>query len=113
MNLVALPSLVISLAAALFEMATSSPLRTWLKLGESAWWRAPGVAWLRAFAVMLTLAPTDAAGRAHAAHGGVCLAASRVWQWVIKSQPHDRGDFAAAVIRFLGAAFILLLAPSA
>ena len=39
------------------------------------WWDAPGVASLVAFVWLLTLAPSDYAGRAYAAYGGVYIVA--------------------------------------
>jgi small multidrug resistance family-3 protein len=50
-----------------------------LRLGRSARWLVPGVASLALFACPLTLMGIDAAGRALADHGGVCVAAPILW----------------------------------
>ena len=36
------------------------------------------------FAYLLTLVGSDAAGRTYAAYGGVYIASSLLWQWVIE-----------------------------
>jgi hypothetical protein len=66
MNLVAAPSLAIFLAAAFFEIAGCFAFWAWARLAKSAWWLLPGGLSLLIFAWLLTLAPTDAAGRAYA-----------------------------------------------
>lgn len=44
-------------------------------------WALPGTVSLVAFAMLLTLVDTPAAGRAYAAYGGVYVAASLGWIW--------------------------------
>lgn len=113
MNLVALPSLAIFLAAAFFEIAGCFTFWAWLRLGKSIWWLVPGTISLIIFAWLLTLAPTDAAGRAYAVYGGVYIAASLLWLWVIERQQPDRWDLTGAAICIIGAAVILLAPRSA
>lgn len=48
----------------------------------------PGAVSLFAFAYLLTRVETEAAGRAYAAYGGVYIAASLVWLWLVEG--HDR-----------------------
>lgn len=70
-------------------------------------WVAPGIVALVAFAWLLTLVPTEAAGRAYAAYGGIYVAASLVWlRWVEGAIP-DRWDMIGAAVCILGAAIIL------
>jgi small multidrug resistance family-3 protein len=70
-------------------------------------WIAPGIVALVAFAWLLTLVPTEAAGRAYAAYGGIYVAASLVWlRWVEGAIP-DRWDVIGAAVCILGAAIIL------
>lgn len=107
MNIVATPVLGIFLAAAFFEIAGCFAFWAWLRLGKSIWWVAPGVLALVIFAWLLTLAPTDAAGRAYAVYGGVYIAASLLWLWVIERQQPDRWDFTGAAVCMFGAAIIL------
>lgn len=59
------------------------------------------------FAVLLTRIPTDAAGRAFAAYGGVYIAASLVWLWLVEQRPPDRWDLIGATLCLTGAAVIL------
>jgi small multidrug resistance family-3 protein len=99
-------------AAALAEIAGCFAVWAWLRLGASALWLLPGIISLAAFAWALTLAPFDFAGRAYAAYGGVCIAASLVWLRAIEGQRPDAWDLSGAMLRFLGAG-IILLAPRA
>ncbi len=62
---------------------------------------------LAVFAWLLTLAPSDFAGRAFAAYGGVYIAASLVWLWAVEKQRPDTWDLSGAVLCLLGAALIL------
>jgi small multidrug resistance family-3 protein len=71
-------------------------------------WLIPGTASLALFAWLLTLAPSDAAGRAYAAYGGVYIAASLAWLWALEGQRPDRWDVIGATICLAGAAIILL-----
>jgi len=93
--------------AALAEIAGCFSFWTWLRLGKSPLWLAPGMVSLALFAYLLTLAPSDAAGRAYAAYGGVYIASSLLWLWIIEGQRPDRWDFTGAAICLAGAAIIL------
>ncbi|WP_315899678.1 YnfA family protein [Qipengyuania gaetbuli] len=113
MNLIAVPSLAIFLGAAFFEIAGCFAFWAWARLGKSAWWLAPGVLSLVIFAWLLTLAPTDAAGRAYAVYGGIYIAASLLWLWIVERQQPDRWDVTGAAVCILGAVIILLAPRSA
>ena len=67
---------------------------------------------LIAFASLLTLVPSEAAGRAYAAYGGVYIAASLLWLWAAEGVRPDRFDLAGAAICLAGAA-VILFAPRA
>jgi small multidrug resistance family-3 protein len=110
MNIVAVPALGVFLAAAFFEIAGCFAVWSWLRLGKSIWWLAPGVTSLVIFAWLLTLVPTDSAGRAYAVYGGIYIAASLMWLWVVERQQPDRWDVTGAAVCILGAA-IILFAP--
>ncbi|TPP10316.1 YnfA family protein [Rhizobium glycinendophyticum] len=101
-------TLLIYLLAALAEIAGCFAFWAWLKLDRSPLWLAPGLASLALFAWLLTLVPSEAAGRAYAAYGGVYIAASLVWLWLVEGQRPDRFDLAGAAICLVGAALILL-----
>jgi small multidrug resistance family-3 protein len=94
-------------AAALAEIAGCFSFWAWLRLGKSAWWLVPGMGALALFAYLLTLIPTDAAGRAYAAYGGVYIAASLLWLWGAEGARPDRWDMAGAGLCLAGAALIL------
>lgn len=100
-------------AAALAEIAGCFAFWAWLRNGQSAWWIAPGIASLIAFAWLLTLAPTDAAGRAFAAYGGVYIAASLAWLWTVEKTKPDTWDVLGAAVCVAGAAIILFAPRSA
>jgi small multidrug resistance family-3 protein len=93
--------------AALAEIAGCYAFWAWLKLDKPALWLVPGVASLVAFAWLLTLVPSEAAGRAFAAYGGVYIVASLVWLRTIENVPPDRYDLAGAALCLAGAAVII------
>jgi small multidrug resistance family-3 protein len=94
--------------AALAEIAGCFAFWAWLKLDRSPLWLAPGILSLALFAWLLTLVPSEAAGRAYAAYGGVYIAASLIWLWLVEGQRPDRFDLTGAAICIVGAAVILL-----
>lgn len=94
--------------AAIAEIAGCFAFWAWLKLDRSPLWLLPGLVSLALFAWLLTLVPSEAAGRAYAAYGGVYIAASLIWLWVIEGQRPDRFDLTGAAICLVGAAVILL-----
>ncbi|MBN9529872.1 MAG: YnfA family protein [Alphaproteobacteria bacterium] len=93
--------------AALAEIAGCFAFWAWARLGKSAWWLAPGVVSLVAFAWLLTRSDADAAGRAYAAYGGVYIVASLAWLWLVEGAAPDRWDFAGAALSLVGAGVIL------
>jgi small multidrug resistance family-3 protein len=95
-------------AAALAEIAGCFSFWLWLRQGKSIAWLAPGMVSLAAFAWLLTLVDSAAAGRAYAAYGGVYIAASLAWLWAIEGVRPDRWDGVGAAICLVGAAVILL-----
>lgn len=103
-----LPALAIYLLAALAEIAGCFAFWAWLRLGRSAWWLAPGMLSLIAFAWLLTRIDATAAGRAYAAYGGIYIACSLGWLWAVEGLKPDRWDLAGAAICLAGAALILL-----
>ena len=60
----------------------------------------------------MTLADTNAAGRAYAAYGGIYIAASLAWLWLAEGVRPDRWDMAGAAICIAGAS-VILFAPRA
>lgn len=105
-----LTTFAIYAGAALAEIAGCFAFWAWLRMGKSVWWVAPGVAALIVFAYLLTLAPTEHAGRAFAAYGGIYIVASLLWLWGIEGRAPDRWDTIGAGLA-LAAAAIILFAP--
>lgn len=85
-----MPTIAVSIAAATAEIADCFAVWAWLRLDKSALWLVPGVASLALFAYLLTLAESEAAGRASAAYGGVYIAASLSWLWLAEGVRPDR-----------------------
>lgn len=92
---------------ALAEIAGCFSVWAWWRLGQSALWLVPGVVALIAFAWLLTFSPAEFAGRTYAAYGGVYIAASLAWLWLVEGLRPDRWDLTGAVICLIGAAVIL------
>ncbi len=103
-----LPAFAIYAAVAVFEIAGCFAFWAWLRLGKSVLWTLPGLIALILFAYLLTRIDTAFAGRAYAAYGGVYIAASLAWLWLVESTRPDRWDLTGAVVCLIGAAIILL-----
>ena len=97
-------------AAAVAEIAGCFAFWAWLRQGRSMLWLAPGVVSLMLFAYLLTLAPSDHAGRAYAAYGGVYIVASLLWLWLAEGRRPDIWDMAGGAGALLAAA-VILFAP--
>jgi small multidrug resistance family-3 protein len=97
-------------AAALAEIAGCFAFWVWLRMEKSALWLLPGMVCLAAFAWLLTMVPTEAAGRAYAAYGGIYIVASLIWLWSVEGHVPDRWDVAGGII-CLGGASLILFAP--
>lgn len=95
-------------AAAFAEIAGCFAFWAWLKLGRSPLWLAPGMASLALFAWLLSRIPTEMAGRAFAAYGGIYILVSLGWMWLAEGQRPDRWDLGGAAICLIGSALILL-----
>ncbi len=95
--------------AALAEIAGCFAFWAWWRLDRGALWLLPGMLALALFAWLLAQADAAFAGRAYAAYGGVYIAASLLWLWLIEQQPPDAADLAGAALCLTGAAIILLL----
>lgn len=93
--------------AALAEIAGCFAFWAWLKLDKPIWWLIPGVASLALFAWLLTLIETAAAGRAYAAYGGIYIAASLAWLWLVEGVRPDRWDTTGVVLALAGTAIII------
>ena len=102
-------TLIAYAGAAAAEIAGCFAFWAWLRLGKSALWLLPGMLSLAAFAYLLTLVESAAAGRAYAAYGGVYIAASLLWLWSVEGTRPDRWDLIGAAVCLAGAAIILAM----
>lgn len=105
-----LSTYLIYAAAAVAEIVGCFAFWAWLRNGRSIWWLVPCMASLAAFAWLLTLVPSDHAGRAYAAYGGIYIAASLSWLWAAEGQRPDAWDRAGGALA-LAAAAVILFAP--
>ena len=98
-------------AAALLKIAGCFAFWAWLRRDASPLLAVVGVASLIGFAVVLTRADTAFAGRAYAAYGGIYIAASLLWLWLVERQRPTSSDLVGAGIAVAGALVIIALAP--
>jgi len=79
-------NLVIFALAAFFEIAGCFAFWMWLRRGTTPLMVVLGAVSLIAFALALARVDSAFAGRAYAAYGGIYIAASLVWLWLIEGQ---------------------------
>ncbi len=97
--------------AAILEIAGCFAFWTWLRRGASPWVSLLGIASLIGFAMALTRVDTPFAGRAYAAYGGIYIAASLLWLWMVERQRPSGSDLLGAAVALAGALIIIGLAP--
>lgn len=102
-----LSAAMVYLAAAIAEIAGCYSVWAWLRLDRSPLWLLPGIASLLVFALLLTRIDSGFAGRAYAAYGGVYIAASLAWLWIVEGARPDRWDALGGAVALLGGAIIL------
>ena len=100
--------LAIYVVAGFAEIAGCFAFWSWLRLGRSPLLLLPGIVSLAVFALLLTRADSDSAGRAYAAYGGVYITASLLWSRLVEGRTPDRWELLGAAICFCGAGIILL-----
>lgn len=93
--------------AAFFEIAGCFAFWMSLRRGVTPLVAVLGVVCLIAFAFALTRVDSAFAGRAYAAYGGIYIAASLVWLWLIEGQAPTRTDLAGAALAIAGAVIII------
>ncbi|OYU17423.1 MAG: hypothetical protein CFE34_15795 [Rhodobacteraceae bacterium PARR1] len=97
--------------AALAEIAGCFAVWHWWR-GASALWLVPGALALAGFALLLALTPPAHAGRSFAAYGGIYIAASLGWLWLVEKTRPDLWDILGGALALAGAA-VILFAPRA
>ncbi len=100
-------TILLYIGAAEAEIAGCFAFWAWLRLDRPVWWALPGIVSLVLFAYLLTLVDSPFAARAYAAYGGVYIAASLIWLWLIEGARPDRWDAIGAAVCLIGAAIIL------
>ena len=100
-------NVAIFVRAAFFEIAGCFAFWVWLRRGGTPLVALVGVASLIAFAFTLTRVDSAFAGRAYAAYGGIYIAASLAWLWVVEGQAPTRTDLAGAALAVAGALVII------
>ena len=71
-------------------------------------WLLPGLVSLAVFAAALTRIDVAFAGRAYAAYGGVYVATSVLWLWLVEGTRPDRWDGIGTMLCLLGTLVILM-----
>ena len=99
--------------AAFFEIAGCFAFWVWARRGATPLVVMLGIASLIGFALALTRVDSAFAGRAYAAYGGIYIAASLVWLWVIEGQAPTRTDVIGAGLAIAGALVIIGFAARA
>ena len=94
-------------AAAVLEILGCFSFWLWLRRGGSPAIAALGVLSLVGFAIALTRADAAFAGRAYAAYGGIYIAASLAWVWLVEGQQPTGSDVLGASIAIAGALIIV------
>ena len=100
-------NLAVFAVAAFFEIAGCFAFWMWLRRGATPLMAVLGVVSLIAFALALTRVDSAFAGRAYAAYGGIYIAASLVWLWLIEGQAPTRTDLVGAALAVSGALIII------
>jgi small multidrug resistance family-3 protein len=100
-------TVAVYITAAITEIGGCFAFWAWLRLGRSSLWGIVGAASLVIFGVLLTRSEVAFAGRAYAAYGGVYIAASLLWLYIVERVFPDRWDMIGAGICLVGAGLIL------
>ncbi|HWP84029.1 MAG TPA: YnfA family protein [Terriglobia bacterium] len=97
--------------AAILEIAGCFAFWLWLRRDASLWVALAGVVSLIGFALALSRIGTPFAGRAYAAYGGIYIAASLVWLWIVEGQRPALPDLIGSAVAIAGALIIITLSP--
>src|SRR5919106_4320795 len=93
--------------AAFFEIAGCFAFWLWTRRGAAPIVLVLGIASLIGFAFTLTRVDSAFAGRAYAAYGGIYIAASLLWLWLVEGQRPTGSDVLGASIAIVGALIIV------
>ena len=99
------------IVAALLEIAGCFAFWVWIRRGQSAAIAMLGILSLCGFAFALTRVDSGFAGRAYAAYGGIYIAASLGWLWLVERQRPTVTDLLGVALALAGALIIIGFAP--
>ena len=105
-------NLALFAVGAVLEIGRCFAFWSWLRQGAPAATAAVGVLSLIGFALVLARADTAFAGRAYAACGGIYIAASLVWLWLVEGRTSSSSDLIGAILAVPGAAVTVGFAKS-
>ena len=91
----------------MLEIAGCFAFWTMLRQARSPVIAAVGVLSLIGFATVLTRVDSAFAGRAYAAYGGIYIAASLMWLWLVEGQKPTVYDLIGAALAIAGAVIIV------
>ena len=98
-------TIVLFCLTAIAEILGCYCVYAWLRLQKSILLLIPASLSLAIFAWLLTLHPTHA-GRVYASYGGIYVAMSIVWLWLVEKQTPDTYDVLGMVITLVGMSII-------
>ncbi len=93
--------------AAFFEIAGCFAFWLWMRRGAGPVVVLLGTGSLIAFGLILTRVDSAFAGRAYAAYGGMYIAASLIWLWLVEGQAPTKTDVVGAALAVIGALVII------
>lgn len=106
-----LRSLLYFIVAGLFEIGGGYLMWLWLREGKGLYLGMLGALVLVLYGIIPTFQPTDAHfGRVYAAYGGVFIAMSILWGWLIDHNVPDRFDLIGTAISLIGV-LVIMYAP--
>ena len=99
--------------AAILENVGCFTIWMWMRRGAAAYVAVLGIVSLVGFALALSRVDSAFAGRAYAAYGGIYIAASLLWLWIVERQRPTTTDLLGAGVAIIGALIIIGFASKA
>jgi small multidrug resistance family-3 protein len=100
-------SLLYFLLAGLCEIGGGYLMWLWLREGRSLLFGLSGAAILIVYGIVPTLQPEGNFGRVYAAYGGIFIALSILWGWLIDNVQPDCFDIIGGIVALTGVAIIM------
>lgn len=101
--------IVLFISAAFFEIFGCFTFWSYIRLNKSVYWLIPGFISLVLFAFLLTKVQAEFAGRAYAIYGGIYIASSIFWLYLVELRIPDKWDIIGSSVCIAGALIILLM----